>query len=154
MNISISIEISAMLENSTYHTYTNTVDLMETTAADLACKLYDFSSLSLISKLELLDSLIMHLNVHGTINWQPHREKFLIALCKRTTKRPLDRGEQEVLDETEARFSDISNPLDLDACFIFWRITGDKKYYDILITHANNNNSRVYVEARIVTRHL
>jgi len=85
----------------------------------------------------------------NTLRWHANREKYLLALCKRTAGLVNSAEEINLLRDIEKRFSAMTNRSDIDTCYMFWFISGEERYRTYMQKHITSGAS-LYQEARYI----
>jgi hypothetical protein len=122
-------------------------------AADIAFKLYQLPRLEAEERNSVLTEAVDFWSKNGTIGWVAQREKYLPILLKVLQGTDLAEQEKLLLAEADSLFTVIQNRAILDLCFMFWRLTGNTKYYDIICHNASSKSSHVYLEANILLKY-
>lgn len=113
-------------------------------------KVYNFNKLSSTDQYKVLGNLTEHINNEDDLGWGKNRIKVIIPLCKQLINNELTLSESLILQNTISQFDNISDYIILDTCLMFWQITHDEKYLNIITNHANNISSPVHKHSLMI----
>jgi hypothetical protein len=115
--------------------------------------IYEFSQLDPTIQLEVVKTLADAANRNEKLGWQKNREMCVLPLCKYIAGLPLASEESTVLLTTQKSFDDIKTPEVLDTCLMFWQVSREDRYRNVIKSHACNPFSAVQKQAAAVCAH-
>ena len=115
----------------------------------LIYNLYSFTTLSYLEQQNVVTQLSLLID-NKSFGWPNHRTKYILPLCQNL----LNNTENiDFFAEIQNKFSCIRNQTDLDLCLMFWQITKDVKYFNIIKQLSLDTSSPINNEATCILNH-
>lgn len=89
----------------------------------------------------------------GAIQWPPSREKYIVPLCKEIGGLPLNLDEKLLLGDIRRKFGAMAQNDVLDLCLLFWQISGEFQYRELIRSIAQNGLSPLKHQAQVIVEH-
>lgn len=111
---------------------------------------YNFISLSQPDQVNVIFDLVQNFNQNTTLKWPPHRQDYVVPLCKELANLPMTSSEITQMHDIRRRFKSISCVSDLDTCLMFWQITKDRQYWNYIHNITTDPNHELFSHASII----
>jgi len=116
-------------------------------------QIYGLGKLPIAERYNIVHSLIDYINSGKNLGWKDNRVRAIIPLSKKVSLLPLSSDEEQILQDIEFTFGNIVSVMELDTCLMFWQVTEDEYYLNIIQKHAQNSHSLVNTQANIILKH-